>query len=203
VDGAAGRAAAYILAASRRGGATRKEIVMVLDEQQRAGTATLAGERSASSGAKPNAILGRWQRLSSQPFGKLLFSIAVGRMARYTGSIKPRVQELRPGYARVRMRDRRAVRNHLQSVHAIALMNLAEVTTGLAMLAGMPDDARAIITNLAIEYKKKARGTLEAECAVAPPASNEKREYVLEGVVRAAAGDAVARATARWLVGPR
>ena len=124
-------------------------------------------------------------------------------MARYTGTIRPRVQELRPGYARIRMQDRAALRNHLQSVHAIALMNLAEVTSGLAMMAGMPDDARAIITNLAIEYKKKARGTLEAECTTAPPQSNEKREYLLEAIVRDTAGEEVARATARWLVGPR
>ena len=188
---------------------------MVLDEQARTQTEAEAAPsetgdtaigtsaNSTPSTGPSTAILRRWQRLSRWPLGKLLFSIAVGRMARYTGTIEPRVQELRPGYARIRMRDRPAVRNHLQSVHAIALMNLAEVTTGLAMLAGMPDDARAIITNLAIEYKKKARGTLEAECAVETPRSNERREYVLEGVVCDQAGDEVARATARWLVGPR
>jgi acyl-coenzyme A thioesterase PaaI-like protein len=124
-------------------------------------------------------------------------------MAPYTGTIRPRIVELAPGYARVRMRDRRAVRNHLRSVHAIALMNLAEVTSGLAMLAGLSDDARAIITHLAIEFEKKARGPLEAECRTIPPATTERREYVLEPVIRDASGDEVARATARWLVGPR
>ncbi|HEV8629548.1 MAG TPA: DUF4442 domain-containing protein [Thermoanaerobaculia bacterium] len=153
--------------------------------------------------SEANDMLRRWQRWSALPGGKTLFSFGVGRMAPYTSSISPRVQELRAGYARVRMRDRRRLRNHLRSVHAIAMMNLAEVTSGLAMLAGMPDDARAIITNLAIEYKKKARGALEAECTTSPPASNERREYHLEAVVRDVAGDEVARATARWLVGPR
>jgi len=153
--------------------------------------------------AVSSSILRRWERMRGRPGGKLLFSVGVGRMARYTGTIRPRVEELRPGYARVRMRDRPAVRNHLHSVHAIALMNLAEVTSGLAMLAGMPDDARAIITNLAIEYKKKARGPLEAECSTTPPSTIERREYLLEAVVRDAAGDEVARATARWLVGPK
>ena len=169
-----------------------------------AGVAQAVGrERTGTGGPRTSQVLARWQRLHGKPFGKLLFSLALGRMARYTGTIRPRVQELRPGYARIRMQDRPAVRNHLQSVHAIALMTLAEVTSGLAMMAGMPDDARAIITNLSIEFKKKARGTLEAECTTAPPQSNEKREYLLEAIVRDTAGDEVARATARWLVGPR
>jgi acyl-coenzyme A thioesterase PaaI-like protein len=150
-----------------------------------------------------NPVMERWESMTRWPGGKTLFSVGVGRMAPYTGSIGARVQELRPGYARVRMRDRRAVRNHLRSVHAIAMMNLAEVTSGLAMMAGMPADARAIITNLSIAYKKKARGTLEAECSIAPPTSSERREYELEAIVRDTAGDEVARATARWLVGPR
>lgn len=165
--------------------------------------AQAVGRESVPGGAGTSEVLRRWRKLSGKPFGKLLFSIGVGRMARYTGTIRPRVQELRPGYARIRMHDRAAVRNHLQSVHAIALMNLGEVTTGLAMLAGMPDDARAIITNLSIEFKKKARGTLEAECSTVPPQSNEKREYQLEAAIRDTSGEEVARATARWLVGPR
>jgi len=150
----------------------------------------------------PNPIRPLWDRLAPLPGGKRLFSTLLGRMAPYTGTIRPSILELRPGYARVEMRDRRRVRNHLRSVHAIALMNLAEVSSGLALTYALPDDARAILTGLSIEYLKKARGTLTAEARLEPPDTNEKREYEFESVIRDVDGDVVARATARWLVGP-
>ena len=154
---------------------------------------------SSSPGGR---LLSLWRRLSPLPAGKWLFSRSLGFTVPYTGTVKPRVEELRPGYARVSMRDRRAVRNHLQSVHAIALMNLAEVTSGLAMVVGLPDGARSIVTGLSIEYLKKARGSLSAECTAPTIDASVEGEHRLESVVRDAAGDVVARATARWLVGP-
>jgi acyl-coenzyme A thioesterase PaaI-like protein len=149
-----------------------------------------------------NPVRPLWDRLARRPGGRRLFSILLGRMAPYSGSISPRVEEIRPGYARVAMPDRRAVRNHLRSVHAVALMNLAELSSGLALNYALPDDARAILTGLSIEYLKKARGRLTAEAEVEVPRTNEEREYELESVIRDGAGEVVARARARWLVGP-
>jgi acyl-coenzyme A thioesterase PaaI-like protein len=150
-----------------------------------------------------NPILAKWQSLSRKPFGSWMFSFFLGRMARYTGTIGAHVRELRPGYCKVEMRDRAAVRNHLKSIHAIALMNLAEVSSGLATIAGLPGDTRSILTGLSIVYLKKARGTLVAE-AEAPVLEvvDSRRELEIEAVIRDTAGDIVARATAKWLVGP-
>ena len=143
-----------------------------------------------------------WDKLQGIPGGKRAFSWAVGTMAPYTGTIGATVVDLRSGYARVELRDRRKVRNHLNSVHAVALMNLAELTTGAAMISGLPDGMRGILAGLSIEYIKKARGTLTAECTIEVGESLERREVPVEGVIKNAQGEEVARATARWLVGP-
>ena len=143
-----------------------------------------------------------WERSRRFPAGDRLFSWALGRMVPYTGSIGAVVRELAPGRVRVELADRRKVRNHLDSIHAVALMNLGEMSTGLAVITGLPDDARAILVRLSIEYVKKARGTLTSECSIEPPKANERREVEAEAVIRDAAGDVVAKAAACWLVGP-
>lgn len=158
--------------------------------------------REAGGGDRGGRVRALWDRLAPRPGGRALFGVLLGRMAPYTGSVSPRVRELREGYARVEMRDRRAVRNHLGSVHAVAVANLAEVASGLAMTYSLPADGRAILVGLALEYVKKARGTLTAEARLDPPRTSEEREYEFESVVRDAAGDVVARATARWRIGP-
>ena len=144
----------------------------------------------------------RWRQLSTLPGGHRLFSYLLGRMAPYTGSIGAQVDALEPGYCRVRLKDRRSVRNHLRSIHAIALCNLGEVATGLALMNSLPNDTRGILTGICADYHHKARGTLCAECHCAIPADNHEQSCEIVATIRDESGETVTTVTASWLIGP-
>jgi acyl-coenzyme A thioesterase PaaI-like protein len=147
-------------------------------------------------------LLGAWDRWHRLPGGAWLFSRFLGLLIPYSGSVRPLVRHLEPGLARVALADRRAVRNHLQSIHALALANLGELTSGLALTVGLPATVRGIVTGLAVEYLKKARGPLEATCRCDIPVVNEARDYKVHAEIRDQAGDVVARVTTSWRLSP-
>lgn len=147
------------------------------------------------------SLMKMWTLAEKMPGGAALFSKVVGRMAPYSGTIGARVADLAPGRARLELEDHKAVRNHLDSVHAIALANLAEMASGLAMLAGLPSGMRGILTKIEVEYTKKARGTLTAVAEVEPPVEGFEGALVLPVSVRDAAGDVVVEGRFHWKIG--
>jgi len=144
------------------------------------------------------SIFEAWNRLRGLPGGTWIFSRFLGWKVPYTGSIGAHVRELGPGYARITLRDRRAVRQHLGSVHAVALTNLGEMASGLAMLAALEPGVRGIVTRLSAEYFKKARGTLTAIARVTVPQVTAPVEHTVTAEITDPANELVCRVTAVW-----
>ena len=147
-------------------------------------------------------LLRLWRRLSPLPGGKWLFARIFRHMVPYSGSVAPTIEHLEPGYARVVIPDRRANRQHLGSVHAIALLNVAEQASGLAMLAGLPDGVRGIVTGISMTYLKKARGPITAVSRVQVPTVTTNVDFDVEAECLDREDNIVARATVRWRLGP-
>ena len=97
-----------------------------------------------------------YNKLKDFPGGRRIFTWGVCRTAPYFASIRPLTEDLRPGYARVTMKKRRKVENHIHTVHAIAMCNLAEIVMGLVTEVSIPPGARWIPVGMTVAYLRKA-----------------------------------------------
>lgn len=153
--------------------------------------------------ADPHRVLKSWKKLGHSVIGRKLFNFLLARIVPYSGNIKAEVMSLGDGNVTVAMKDRRAVRNHLKSIHAIALANLGELVSGLAMFSKIPNATRAIVVDLEIKYLKKARGRLIATGKARPPEIiDSPTTSIVEAEIKDAAGDVVATIKVHWLLSP-
>ncbi|GAB3363845.1 hotdog fold domain-containing protein [Lysobacter rhizosphaerae] len=151
------------------------------------------------------SVLSMYRRLSRWPGGRWLFSRAVCWRAPYFATIAPRFMALEPGRCEVEIPDRRRVHNHLGTVHAIALCNLAELSAGVMTEASLPASMRWIPKGMTVEYLKKARGTLHAVAAPELAFKDAASGYDLPVLVsvRDAAGEEVFRARIMMWLSPK
>jgi acyl-coenzyme A thioesterase PaaI-like protein len=163
----------------------------------------------SASAVPSNPTLALWDRLTRLPFGKWLVSRFATFKAPYFASISPRIVELRPGRCEVRMKKRRRVTNHLGTVHAIAMCNMAELAAGTMLEATLPPSHRWIPKGMTVEYLKKAASDLRAVAALEPlpdfsgPAFVAPRELPVPVSVTDTADAVVCRAVITMHISPR
>lgn len=143
-------------------------------------------------------LLSLWKRLRSLPGGAWLFTRLLVLRVPYSGTTRPRVLALEPGRAEIRIRDRRRVRNHLGSIHAVALTNVGELASGLALLTALPPGVRGIVLELRTEFQKKARGDVTAVSRVEAPSVRSTLDLEVASELRDTEGDRVATVRALW-----
>ena len=103
-----------------------------------------------------------WKTLENKPAGKWTFSKMLCLKAPYFSSISPLFEQLQPGRCTIKMKKHRAVLNHLGTVHAIAMCNMAELAGGTMTDATVPSTHRWIPKGMSVEYLKKAKTDLMA-----------------------------------------
>ncbi len=143
-------------------------------------------------------VLSLYQRLSSLPQGRRVFSWLFSLKAPYFASVRPQFVELRPNHASVLVRKRRRVHNHLGTVHVIAICNGLEAAMGALAEATVPAGKRWIPKGMEVAYTAKATSDItcvaetdpaqwagdEPDLPVRVRAVREDGVAVVEGVIR-------------------
>jgi acyl-coenzyme A thioesterase PaaI-like protein len=149
-------------------------------------------------------LLSMWRRLSRTALGRWLFSWLVCWKAPYFATIKPRFTILEPGRCELWIPMRRTVLNHIGTVHAIAMCNMAELAAGTATEVTIPASLRWIPKGMSVEYLQKATTNLVATAIVDTPAQwASAAELPVTVKVMDAAGSVVFRATIRMWISAR
>lgn len=138
-----------------------------------------------------------YKRVTALPKGRRLFSTLFARKAPYFATVKPYVTDMRPHFASVTIPKRKAVQNHIGTVHAIAVCNGLEAAMGLLAEATTPKDHRWLPKGMEVQYLAKSTTdlvcvaeTTEADWANKPDvpvhvkATRSDGTVVVEGTIR-------------------
>lgn len=150
-----------------------------------------------------NRVLSIWQKLDKNPFGRWLFAFSVCRKAPYFSTIKPRFHVLETGRAQVSMKKRRAVQNHIGTVHAIAMCNLCELAAGTMTEASIPDAMRWLPKGMTVSYLKRAETDITAFATMPDVGVGEARDVPVIVDVKDTSGTVVCSAIITMYVSPR
>ena len=158
---------------------------------------------TANTDATP--LLRLYRRFERWPLGRWLFSRAVCFKAPYFGTIHPTFVALEPGRCEARIPHRRGMQNHIGSVHAIALCNLAELCAGVMTDASLPNGMRWIPKGMTVQYLKKAVGPQTGVATPALPlvAAAQGYDLPVQVEVRDGGGDVTFRAEVTMWLSPK
>jgi acyl-coenzyme A thioesterase PaaI-like protein len=145
-----------------------------------------------------------WARLSGTAPGRWLFARLICWKAPYFSTIRPRFEILERGRCELSIAKRRAVLNHIGTVHAIAMCNMAELAAGCATEATLPATHRWIPKGMSVDYLLKAESSLRAIATVELPAGlGAALEVAVPVRVLDTADQLVFQATVRMWVSPK
>lgn len=118
--------------------------------------------------SKQNYLLKMYHKTLKLPFGRQLFSMMFAQKAPYFKTIKPLITELQPNHCELTFKKRKAVQNHIGTVHAIALCNGLEMAMGALAEASIPKHLRWIPKAMTVNYTAKADSNIRVVATLDP-----------------------------------
>jgi acyl-coenzyme A thioesterase PaaI-like protein len=130
--------------------------------------------------------------------GKRVFSLLFSQKAPYFATIHPRMTVVEPNRAELVIPLRRGVKNHIGTVHAIALCNGLEMAMGALAETTIPSTKRWIPKGMEVAYTAKASSditcvaetdqeqwdTAEGDLPVRVKGVRDDGTVVVEGVIK-------------------
>lgn len=96
------------------------------------------------------------------------FSLVFGRAVKYFKTSGLRFEWIEPNHSIVTIKNRSDVQNHLGTVHAVAMIMIAETATGSLVGLNVPGNSVPVIKRLEVDYRKRATGDMKAEAMLTP-----------------------------------
>lgn len=113
-----------------------------------------------------SGILRTWRYMQRFPGGAVIFSKIVGWRAPFFSTIKPLFRVICVGRCELAVKKRRGILNHIGSVHAIAMCNMAELACGMLAEVSVPASHRWIPSRMTTQYLRKATSDLRAVASI-------------------------------------
>lgn len=114
-----------------------------------------------------SSLLSKIERLPA-PLRTRARSALIGRMVRFVGTAGLSIEELTHSRAVVFVRNRKAVQNHIGTIHAAVMALIAETASGFVVGMNVPDDRVPVIKSMRVDFVKRASGSLRAVAELTP-----------------------------------
>ena len=118
--------------------------------------------------APPNRLNAALATLSRLPrsWRLPLFDFLFSRTSRFYRTVGVRADRIGPCSVTLTLADRRRVRNHVRSIHAVALTLPAEYAAGLLVAQHLPASAVVVLQSLHMDLRRPVRGAIRATASL-------------------------------------
>ena len=122
---------------------------------------------------------------------------------KFAGTTGIKIESISHHHAKIILKNRKKVQNHIGGVHAIAAGVLAESATGIAFGMNVPDSRLPLLKSLTINYTRRMQGDLTAYAVITDEqiqmiAAQEKGDVLIKVTITDESGQEPVECFMEW-----